>query len=71
MAEVIPFRAPDRLCLRLHVWRAGDEWELHHESRTGDSWALLDRFATREEAVRAAVDALPIWPDAKLGGLGE
>jgi hypothetical protein len=67
MADVIPFRAPDRLHPRLHVWRAGEVWELHHENRTGDSWALLDRFDTREDAVSAALDALPIYPGTKLG----
>lgn len=67
MAKVLPFRAPDRSTPRLHVWRAGEEWELHHESASGDSWALLDRFDTREDAVRAALDALPLWPGAKLG----
>jgi hypothetical protein len=71
MAEVIRLPAPDRPTPRLHVWRAGDEWELHHESRSGNSWALLDRFSTREDAVRAALDALPIFPGAQLGGLGQ
>lgn len=59
--------APDRPAPRLHVWRAGDCYELHHESSTGDNWAMLDRFSTREDAVRAALDALPIYPDARLG----
>lgn len=67
MADVIAFRAPDRPCPRLHVWRGPDEWELHHESASGDSWALLDRFETHEAAVRAALDALPIFPGARLG----
>lgn len=62
-----PRPAPDRPCPRLHVWRAGDCYELHHEGRNGDSWAKLDEFTTREEAVRAALDALPIWPGARLG----
>lgn len=67
MAEVIAFRAPDRLCARLHVLRGGEGWELHHENRTGESWALLDRFDTREDAARGALDALSIFPGAKLG----
>ncbi len=67
MADVITFRAPVRPAPRLHVWRAADAWELHHENSTGDSWALLDRFDTREDAVSAALDALPIFPGAKLG----
>lgn len=67
MADVIPFRAPDRPCPRLHVWRAGEAWELHHENSTGDSWALLDRFDTREYAVSAALDALRLYPGCKLG----
>lgn len=67
MADVIPFRAPDRACPRLHVWRGADGFELHHESATGDSWAKLDEFSTREDAVRAALDALPIYPGCKLG----
>lgn len=44
MADVIAFPAPDRPCPRLHIWRAGHGWELHHESSHGDSWALLDRL---------------------------
>ncbi len=67
MADVIPFRAPDRPCPRLHVWKCGDEWELHYESRTGDSWAMLQGFSTREDAVRAAIEALGFYPDVKLG----
>lgn len=67
MADVIPFRAPDRPCPRLHVWRGDDGYELHHESSTGDSWAKLDEFSTREDAVRAALDALPIYLGCKLG----
>lgn len=62
-----PRPAPDRPCAKLHIWREGDSWELHHESRTGDSWALLDRFTTREAALRAALDALPLYADTKLG----
>jgi hypothetical protein len=49
------------------VLRAGDGWELHHESRHGDSWALLDRLDTREDALGAALDALPLYPGAMLG----
>ena len=67
MADVIPFRAPDRSCPRLHVWRAGDSFELHHESGTGDSWALLDRFKSRDDALRATLAAMPIYPGAMLG----
>lgn len=67
MADVIAFRAPDRPRPRLHIWRAGDDWELHHQSASGDAWALLDRFATREDAVRAALDALEIFPGSRLG----
>jgi hypothetical protein len=51
----------------LHVWRADDGYELHHESSTGESWAKLDEFSTREDALRAALDALPLYPGAKLG----
>lgn len=64
---VIAFPVPDRPCPRLHVWKCGDEWELHHQSASGDSWALVDRFPTREAAVRAALDALEIFPGARLG----
>jgi hypothetical protein len=67
MAEVIAFPVIDRPCPRLHIWRGADGFELHHENSTGDSWALLDRFPTREDAIRAALDALPIYPGAKLG----
>ncbi|MBU7579824.1 MAG: hypothetical protein KAF27_05055 [Porphyrobacter sp.] len=67
MAELIAFPAPDRPCPRLHIWRAGECWELHHESRHGDSWALLDRLNTREDALSAALEALPFYPGAKLG----
>jgi len=67
MADVIAFPVPDRPCARLHVLRWGDGWELHHENSTGDSWVLLDRFHTREDAVQAALTALPIYPGAKLG----
>lgn len=67
MADVIAFRAPDRLHPRLHVWRGPDGFELHHESSTGDSWAFLDSFTTREDAVSAALEALPIYPGCKLG----
>ena len=67
MADVIAFRAPDRPAPRLHVWRDGDGWGLHHQSAHGDSWAKLDEFSTREDAVRAALEALPLWPGAKLG----
>lgn len=69
---IVPFpmhRIPPRPTPRLHIWRAGEAYELHHESRSGESWALLDRFPTREEAVRAALDALPLYPEAKLGRL--
>ena len=66
-AALIPFPSPLRPSPRLHVWRTSEGWELHHENATGDSWALLDRFDTREDAVRAALDALPIWPGARLG----
>jgi hypothetical protein len=69
MSDLIAFPVPDRPCPRLHVWRGGDGWELHHESTSGDSWALLDRFDTREDAVRAALDALPLYPGANLGGI--
>jgi hypothetical protein len=62
-----PRIAPDRPAPRLHVWRADDGYELHHESSTGESWAKLDRFSTREDALRAALDALPLYPGAKLG----
>ena len=67
MAEIIPFRAPDRHCPRLHIWRGAAGFELHHESATGNSWALLDRFDNREDALSAALDALPIYPGARLG----
>ena len=67
MADVIAFPVPDRPSPRLHVLRWSDGWELHHENSTGDSWALLDRFGTREDAVRAALNALPFYPGAKLG----
>lgn len=66
-AALFAFPARDRPSPRLHIWRAGDAWELHHESRCGDSWALLDRFNGREEALRAAIVALSIYPGAKLG----
>ena len=64
-----PRPAPDRPCAKLHVWREGEGWELHHESRFGDSWALLERFTTREDALRAALDALPLYANTKLGEL--
>lgn len=65
MANVLSF--PARPCPRLHVLRAGEEWELHHEGRNGDSWALLERVASREAAISAALDALPLYPGAMLG----
>lgn len=71
MADVLVFPAPDRACPRLHIWRAGDAWELHHESRNGDSWALLDRLGSREDALSAALDALPLYPGAMLGEVQE
>lgn len=71
MADLIAFPVPDRPCPRLHIWRAGDSYELHHESRCGESWALLDRFDTREDAVSAALDTLPIFPGARLGEIGK
>lgn len=74
-----PRPAPDRPCPRLHVWRSsgsgdcrdGAEWELHHEGRNSDSWAFLGRYTTREEAVRAALDALPIYPGTLLGEIAQ
>ncbi len=74
MGDVIDFRAraPSvRTSPRLHVWRYGSFWELHHESGSGESWALLDRFETREQAVQEALDALHLWPGAKLGRISE
>lgn len=69
MAVIIPFpmhRAGNRETPRLHIWRAGEDYELHHESRSGDSWALLGRFPSREDALQAACEALPIYPGTTL-----
>jgi hypothetical protein len=71
MADVIAFPVPVCRCALLHVWQAGDGWELHHESRHGDSWALLDRFDTHEAAEAAALEALPHYPGAMLVGVTE
>lgn len=67
MADVIAFPSPERPCPRLHIWRAGDGWELHHESSHVDSWALLDRLHSREDALSAAQKALGLHLGAQMG----
>lgn len=59
--------APDRPCARLHVWRGADGFELHHESTSGDSWAFLGSYTSREIALQAALDALRSYPGTRLG----
>jgi hypothetical protein len=67
MADVIPFPAPDRPCAKLHVWPGPDGFEVHHESTSGDSWAYLGSYTSREAALAAAIAALPAYPGTRLG----
>lgn len=74
MAVIIPFPtrpAPARPRPRLHIWRDGAEYALHHESRSGDSWALLARYPSREVALQAALHALPLYPDTILATIAD
>lgn len=64
-------RAPDEPTPLMHVWRCGDCYEVMQEGRYGDSFGCLGFFPTREEAVRAALDALPDYPETKLGRIDE
>lgn len=74
MAVIIPFpmhRAGNRPSPRLHIWRAGEAYELHHESRSGDSWAFLGSFPSREDALQAAAEALPTYPGTTLATVAQ
>ena len=54
----------------VHVTRMPDaSLEVQHESRSGDSWGLIAGFAPDEleQAVAAALNALPDYRPARLG----
>jgi len=56
----------------MHVWRScQDEWTVGHESASGWSWGVFERFPTREQAVARALELLPEYAPCKLGRVGE
>ena len=54
----------------IHVWRLSDRgFEVHQESRSGESFACLQRFGPqqREEAVQFALEQLGMYSPCRLG----
>jgi hypothetical protein len=70
MINVVPIKPTSISHGLIHVWRQDTgQFEVHDESASGSSFALLARFASdeREQAVQAALDALPTYAPCKLG----
>lgn len=72
MSNVVPLRGNSTRRQShglIHVLANEDGLEVHHESASGGSFALLARFGLneRETALRAALDALPTYAPCRLG----
>jgi hypothetical protein len=69
MSNVVPIKPTSTSHGLIHVLSQGDGLEVLHESASGSSFASLARFGPdeREQAVQAALDALPTYAPCKLG----
>jgi hypothetical protein len=69
MNNVVPLRRAWPSHGLIHVLPQGGGLEVLHESASGSSFATLARFGAdeREQAVQAALDALPTYAPCKLG----
>ena len=63
------FPTPSASSGKIHVQMFNDEIGVEHESRTGESRALLRCFALdeRDSAIRFALQSLPDYAPCKLG----
>jgi len=74
MSNVLPFKRQSHSASHgeLHVWRScADEWTVGHESASGGSWGVFERYPTREQAVARALELLPVYAPCRLGRIGE
>ena len=70
MRNVVPLFPPQRIfCGKIHVLLFGDEIGVEHESRSGESRALLRRFNLdeRDLAIRFAQQSLPDYAPCEIG----
>lgn len=69
MSNVHPIRRTWPSFGLIHVIPEDDGLQVLHESASGSSFAILARFGAheREQAVQAALDALPTYAPCKLG----
>jgi hypothetical protein len=69
MNNVVPIKPTWPSHGLVHVLPEGDGLQVLHESASGSSFAILARFGSdeREQAVQAALDALPTYAPCKLG----
>jgi hypothetical protein len=71
MGKVVPIRQPDESIGLVHVWLVDGEYEVAHESSSGGSFGIFERFADRDAAVAFAVRELPNYGRCKLGRIDE
>lgn len=69
MRNVVPLRRAGPSFGLIHVVAEADGLHVLHESASGSSFAILDKFGAheRDAAVRAALDALPTYAPCRLG----
>ena len=67
MGKVVPIRQPDDSIGLMHVWLINGEYQVAHESASGNSFGLFECFDDRDDAVAFAVRELAKYEPCNLG----
>jgi hypothetical protein len=67
MGKVVPIRQPDVSIGLMHVWQVDGEYQVAHESASGGSFGLFERFDDRDHAIAFALRQIPKFGRCKLG----
>lgn len=71
MGKVVPIRQPDESIGLMHVWLVEGGYQVAHESASGSSFGLFERFDDRDQAIAFALQKLSAYAPCRLGRIDE